>query len=150
MTPGKSRNIARVYEGKYKKNLLSGPQICHYCGMPARHMDHVPPLSKANCFSGPFFLVWACKECNYALNALPLATISDRCEFLKKKYERKYSKILKIPDWDEEELRDVSSSLRKYILKGISHRNSIRMRLHCLDSQIQTKTVIGATQIENE
>ena len=78
------------------------------------------------------------------LKAYPLYTIRSRCEFLKKKYRKRYSKVLKIPDWNERELSEIGKSLKKFILKGILSRDNIRTRLCCIEGRIQTEKGLEA------
>ena len=122
-----------VYSDRYNKNLLKGPQTCIYCGLFAEERDHIPPLAwirehpDADCV-----LVWTCKECNHVLSSQPLYTIEERCRFLIKKYKRKYTKVLKIPNWSNEELSTVDESLQLYILDGLNQKKTAQERLKYL------------------
>lgn len=136
-----------VYNDRYSRNLLKGPQTCIYCCAFAEHKDHVPPLKwirehpQADCV-----IVWACRECNHLLWGHPLYTIEERCKYLIKKYKKKYSKILKIPRWTDKELSEVGESLRNYILTGINEQKEIKRKLKFLRLSRKLRVIAWLSQ----
>lgn len=103
---------------------------CTYCGAPSDQLDHVTPKSYSDNLSyNKEFVVPCCGECNRLLTSHLYFSIADRAEYLHKKYSSRYSKALKVPDWDEDELEEVSSDMRKSVLSAISLRDELKARL---------------------
>jgi hypothetical protein len=110
---------------------------CHYCGMPADTVDHVPPRSvrsiilQEGATRWPFVEVDACHECNSLLGAQPPWTVSGRKDEIKKKLQRKYRRYLKIPRWTDEELAeyDKKSTLGSFIHEGVMIKRITEDRL---------------------
>jgi hypothetical protein len=96
-------------------------RFCVYCGDLANTEDHFPPASCTN--SG--FLLPCCKECN----GFAGTDFCKRAEMVKKKIEKKYKKILAMPEWDWEELRKIKANLRKEIKKCLEQKKSAQLRL---------------------
>lgn len=138
-----------VYNNRYSRNLLKGPQTCIYCCAFAEHKDHIPPLKwirdypQADCV-----IVWSCKECNYLLSGQPLYTIEERCGFLIKEYKRKYSRELKIPRWTDKELLSVAKSLRNYILFGVATQREVKRKLKFLRLSRELRIIAWLSQDE--
>jgi hypothetical protein len=110
--------------------------VCHYCGLLADTIDHIPPrsvrqtlidLGLASRYS--FIEVRCCHECNSALGARPLWTPRQRKEFIKEWITRRYKKYLNIPDWEDSELGKLGDNLRDATLHGLAVRDLIRFRL---------------------
>ena len=76
--------LKRLFEGEYT-TIDTIYDTCIYCGEKATHLDHVPPLSFVEHFTGNFLKVPACKPCNYSLgNSLGLTLLDRRIEILKR------------------------------------------------------------------
>lgn len=94
---------------------------CVYCGDYASTKDHFVPWSfnnapgkrKSQFALAGTELLDSCVECNSMASNNVFDTIEQKREFIQEKIERKYSKILKIPDWSENDLNELSSRLRK-------------------------------------
>lgn len=105
------------------------PEIppCHYCGMPADTVDHVPPRSvrpiilQQAATRWPFLEVPACHECNCLLGNREPWTIVARKKVIKEKLKRRYRRYLKIPDWTPQELEanPPRGLLGSYIHEGV-------------------------------
>ena len=121
---------------------FSGPLLepCYYCGLPASSIDHVIPRSlledlqdipdaMREITAGRRLTVPACRECNCMLSDNYDETLADRKARLKERLRRKYRSILVVPDWNDDELEQVSEALQSHIRAGIAHRNLIRRRL---------------------
>lgn len=116
--------------------------ICDYCGLLADTVDHVPPLSVRPALIelklAPryhFVEVRSCRECNTALGARPLWTISQRKQFLIKWITRRYDQYLQIPNWTEGELAKLSETLQDCVLDDLAVRDLTRHRLRRLQGQ---------------
>ena len=71
----------------------------------------------------------ACRECNSTLSGARILTIKERREAIKEKIRKKYRKFLSMPQWDDEELEEVSPEMRKYIMASLAIANHTRARL---------------------
>jgi hypothetical protein len=109
---------------------------CVYCGVAANTVDHVPPRSARTTIVSlglvlkyPFVEVPACNECNVLLGARSLWTVTERRAYIKKALRSRYSDVLRIPDWTDSELAQVSASMRSFILNGLFVRDFVRARV---------------------
>lgn len=101
--------------------------FCFYCGNLGECLDHCPPVSRMNLYpTVPKILIKSCNLCNRLLGARPLPTLASRIEFLLKKYTKKYSKIIKLPQWEQEEINELSGTLKQFIE---ATRNSKQMAI---------------------
>lgn len=105
---------------------------CEYCGSTLSiTRDHVIPISwsglKRNYSVGD--TVKCCMECNSMLGAKPLFCITGRASFLIGEVSKKYKNSLSTPDWSEDDLNDLSYSLRKKVISSIKERDFIKARL---------------------
>jgi len=98
---------------------------CTYCGELSDGLDHVRPqsLDEERSFRRDL-VVPCCRECNSALGARYLVTISVRASFLLGHYLKKYKRVIRAVDWSDEEVaqlgRHLASSVRV-------HRSQIDM-----------------------
>ncbi len=109
---------------------------CEYCGLVGDSVDHVPPTSVRPTLLElgiaaryPFVEVRSCRECNCGLGHLPLWTVKQRKEYIKKWLRRRYKKYLAIPDWTDSELGTLAQDLRDHTLHGLAVRDLTKARL---------------------
>ena len=116
---------------------------CYYCGNPADTTDHVVPrslliaitdsgvddLTAAAMKRGRRMTVPACRECNGMAGAKYHETLAERTEFVRERLNRRYRKVLGIPDWSAAELAELEPGLRGYVISGLIQRDLIRRRL---------------------
>lgn len=109
---------------------------CHYCGMLASGVDHIPPISVriALAESGiegqwPIKDVPCCVECNSAIGASAPFSLGDRRKIVKAFLRRKYRQCLKTPHWEEAEIACLGYGLQLLVRKNLAMRDTIRMRL---------------------
>jgi hypothetical protein len=98
---------------------------CTYCGDNAEEFDHFPPRAVTNYG----LLVPCCRECNSHISTLYAFSFKDRSLLAKDKIRKKYSKLLRIPEWDEEELNDMAPHMRDSVLDGQRIQEIIKQRL---------------------
>ena len=121
----------RIHNFKYKKAGFN-ERVCIYCGDWATVWDHVPPLIYATGYN-THIKYPSCRLCNGYLNAYNSTNIMERKEYLKEKYKQKYSKFLKIPDWDLWEFGHLDKKLSEYIKGSISIQKEIKNKIVCLN-----------------
>lgn len=113
---------------------------CVYCGLKAQARDHVLPLTRAVLinFDHPaakravgqgLNTVPCCHECNNIAEDEFFTNIRDKRVFIQKKLKKKYRKYLKTVLWDEEELREVSYTMRQDIEKMLHNRMIVERRI---------------------
>lgn len=109
---------------------------CAYCGLVGDTIDHVPPrsvrltlLNLGLAARYPFVQVRACRQCNSALGDRPLWTVRQRRAWLKRWLRRRYRRHLRMPDWSDHELNQLSPALRREVVRGLALRELTRRRL---------------------
>ena len=118
--------------------------MCYYCGEHgADTLDHTIPnsyYSPASVGKKPKArktdlvpMVDCCNECNTTLHNKLIIDVRGRANYLKEKYEKKYKRILTLPDWEEKEIKKLGKSLRATIKKGLIEKESIQERLDYLE-----------------
>lgn len=131
-----SRNVLiNRYDPVYREIGARGDP-CTYCGQVSDTMDHIPPIHMVEQASlagsdqeGPFIKVPACHECNSIIGSKRLLTIKARRNHVKDKLRAKYKHFLRIPNWDEDELAEVSPEFAKEIRASVKFGNHVRARL---------------------
>ena len=103
---------------------------CIYCGDIANHRHHysesVSNSGSVRNYSSE--TLPACSECNELLGAKN-PEYPECCIYLYDKIKDKHSNLLKQPDWDEEELEEMSPRFKKNIISHINERNIHKKRL---------------------
>ena len=109
---------------------------CTYCGLIGETTDHVPPQSARPTLIAlglapryPFVEVRCCHECNCALGRRPLWTVAQRKAYIKGYLKRRYRKYLAIPDWTDDDLKELSLDLQDFTRHGLAVRALTRHRL---------------------
>lgn len=77
----------------------------------------------------PFIEVDACRECNNLLNTRDLWTIAARKKFIRRILRIRYRRLLKLPDWTDEQLKELGRNLRSYIKASIIAKQVLLERL---------------------
>ncbi len=119
---------------QYKDRTSS---ICYYCGELPQSVDHCPAIAEVDRKGIEYFkkeripliLISACYECNQILSDHSIHTLSARKLFIKKALLKKYKKILAMPTWEEEELRELSDELRYHVEIGLKAKSAISLRI---------------------
>lgn len=113
---------------------------CAYCGMPADSKDHVIPRSYSRMMydvhnSRSKLLetfgetVPCCHECNSLLGATPALTVPERKKFVKAALKKRYRKVLKMPNWSEDEIDALKGLLQEHVKQRKMHKELIEGRL---------------------
>lgn len=75
------------------------------------------------------YVVPCCHECNTVLGNKLYHTVSSRAAYIHGKLQERYKKVLRTPDWEEEELEELSQDMRKSIEAGLAIRDKTRARI---------------------
>jgi hypothetical protein len=78
-----------------------------------------------------------CKECNALLSSRN-PEYPDCCLFLYNEIKSRHKKILNQPDWDEDDLEEMSAKFKKNILASIKEREIQKKRLENLMINYET------------
>ena len=115
------RKRAEIVLPAYKH--VSG-RLCVYCCQSAETKDHVPAVSTAWAFGTDYFrsqgiplLAYpSCQECNATLGAYSRRfDLKGRAADVYEKYRKKYARVMKQREWEDDELEELDYSLRSYI-----------------------------------
>jgi len=114
---------------------------CYYCGILTSGIDHVIPKAILQYFDNTdisklqpiiknrILTIPCCTECNHLLGANYQRTLKERKLFLKQKLRKRYKKILNLPNWNENEIKELKSHLQQFVRKGIEEKRIIKERL---------------------
>lgn len=109
---------------------LWAAEICVYCGEMADSRDHVPPTTVALRIGMRRKVVSACRECNLLLGPRPpWYSILARRRKIAEILRRRYSKVLRIPPWTEEEIQAFGPNLERSVREGLSGQRRARRRI---------------------
>lgn len=103
---------------------------CIYCGDIAKHRHHYEESISNSGLKRNYSTetLPACAECNVLLGTKN-PEYPECCIYLYNQIKERYSKVLKQPDWDKEELEEMSPRFKKNIIAHIKERNIHKKRL---------------------
>lgn len=99
---------------------------CIYCGEFASLQDHFPPLT----VSKHGWLLPSCAECNSIAGTEYPKNFIRRAEFVKNVLRKKYSKTLKTPIWEKQDIKELGYNLANAILTANKQKQIILARLN--------------------
>jgi hypothetical protein len=110
---------------------------CTYCNTEGEEIvrDHVISAASQghrNYKKHGNWIVPACHTCNGLLSDVPLTTIPERCGYLLDMYENKFKKILKLPDWTDEEIDSMGDKFKLFIIDSIKTKAILKHRMSIL------------------
>lgn len=116
--------------------MLEFSTPCFYCGAVATETDHCPPRSHRHklIMAGltdryEFVMVDSCKECNTILGAAPIWTLKERKAHIKKRLKQKHKKLMRMPAWSRDDLKELSPGLRQYVASSAITREVLIERI---------------------
>jgi hypothetical protein len=117
-----SDTLQQIQETKrWAAHRMRGAESCVYCGDWYECRDHYVPVSwlglQRHYTSGD--CVPCCQECNLLLGNVRIFDLSQRALFLGDRYQITRSKVLNLPNWSDEELKEIGYSLCKLIKRGL-------------------------------
>lgn len=124
-----------VYDSLYShEGELGDP--CVYCGVESCGWDHVPPLHYVGRLSDedrkrsrPRKLP-SCEECNKVLGGVVLTSLHDRRAWVKRQLRRRYAHQLRIPEWREDELAELTGRTREDVQTYSAFAQHLMQRLN--------------------
>ena len=107
---------------------------CIYCGEPGRDRHHYKE-SVANSGQKRRYkrgeTLPACRECNMLIGSLT-PTFTETCYLLYDKVSDRHKNVLSIPNWEQEDLKELEGRLRRTTVSKIRKKKLIIERLDFL------------------
>lgn len=120
-------DLVRIEKGSFGDaiSFLQSSAMCAYCGDYATDVEHVVPRHTRL----PTYTLPSCRECNGLAGGILFRSFRDKSAYIKSKILKRYGFVLKTPEWDREELREMGYAMRKQIEAYEAARKSIRRRI---------------------
>ncbi len=99
--------------------------ICFYCGEYGCEIEHVVPQHTRL----PTYTVLACRECNGMAGGELFANVLDKLHYIRGRREKKYAKVLSMPQWTKDELKDLGYAIRVRIEACENARQLVQSQL---------------------
>ena len=99
--------------------------VCAYCGRPANEREHVIP----KCTGFSTYILPSCGECNRLASGTFYWGYKEKLQGIKERRQNKYQKILKMPEHTEEELNELSGTLKAKIISKLVLKEIILQQL---------------------
>lgn len=133
--------LYRTYHQLYTQHYIEEGYTCIYCGAPGDTLDHSPPLSWLEPFGIealrrakiPLTTVPCCSECNGLLGDRKLLTVTDRLEYLEKKYHSLFEKLVR---WSDEELEEMGESFQRSIRAQRYREDELIRKIRAIEQRI--------------
>lgn len=116
---------------------------CAYCGAPSDSYDHVPPLAfvgrmpERDQIHCRLRKLPACVECNSALGSRLITNVKERRKVIREHLRKKYAHLLRIPQWSDEELAQLSTEGASEIRRYVRAANYVRARLNFYSADVE-------------
>lgn len=108
---------------------------CWYCGELATSIDHLFPQVIGG---GKGDTVPACLECNKTVQHMHAGSVAARCKFLFYAYVKKFKLNKFIPEWDDDEIEELTGSLKKTVKHKIMQRQRAIERVEYIRSRFMS------------
>jgi hypothetical protein len=106
---------------------------CIYCGGHVElQKEHVIPasyLGHRSSDSDKQWIVVACSVCNRLAGSFVCFSIPEKAKFILKRYKVKFKKILSVPFWSDDELKELDYALRKTVEASIEAKALLNVQL---------------------
>jgi hypothetical protein len=141
MNKQERNTLHRIYNGLYTRHYIEEGYFCIYCLAPADTLDHVPPLAWIEPFGIeafrrskiPLVTVPCCRECSGLLGDRKLLTVMDRLEYLEKKYQSLFDKLVR---WSDEELEDMGQSFQQSIRAQRYREDELTRKIRAIQQRV--------------
>lgn len=111
--------------------------VCIYCGQTGNiqreHVISCASTDRQRRYDKQEWIVPACAECNNLIGGNVASTVPARAKILLAKYRKRFAKILKMPEWSDAELAELSPSFRASVMASLSHKHKAKMCLKHLE-----------------
>jgi len=114
---------------------------CVYCGSDAQVRDHVIPVSFLGSIrsydNSQYWIVDSCEICNSLAGNKIFLNIPNKAKFIKKRYLSKFKKVLRTPEWSEEEMGEMGEmgyKLKKMIFSSMVAKRVILTKINYLST----------------
>jgi hypothetical protein len=108
---------------------------CVYCGDWYECIDHCVPIdwsgNSQSYAAGD--IVAACRQCARLLARFPKLSLTSRARYLRRAYQKRAAKWLRVPPWREEELQELGYGLQTQVRRALTARSVYLAKLHNLD-----------------
>lgn len=125
------------YQIQHQAQMDKLSLICTYCGFESDlELDHVIPvayLGSRKWDSSKQWIVNCCRQCNMFAGASYFGSIPDKARFIAKRYKSKFAKILRFPSWTQEDIEELSYTLRQGISESVLFKNMVKRRIDYLE-----------------
>jgi hypothetical protein len=108
------------------ENLDYEIEKCFYCGDYANSTDHFVPVSyyyngkrhgkHLTATYGKENLIPSCMECNQLASNKIFETKDKKRTFIQERLTQRYKKVINMPFWDDEEIKEMGYKLKKEII----------------------------------
>lgn len=99
--------------------------ICFYCGEFSSEREHVVPRRSGL----PTYTVRACGECNSLAGGELFTSILDKLQYVKERRTKKYSAVLRMPEWTPDELKDLGYAIKVRVESSEQARQLVKSQL---------------------
>lgn len=111
--------------------------LCFYYGNYACSKDHIPPVSYPDDFKEENrIIVRSCLLCNSLLGNKYLLTFLERFDYLLIKYQKRFKKILEMPDWTQDEIEEITGSLKRKVILDLKKKKAVEQKLMFIRTRI--------------
>lgn len=98
---------------------------CFYCGEIASEKEHVIPRHT----DLPTWIVPSCRECNAMANGAPFGSALEKLLAIREKRRKKHAKLLRMPQWTADELREMGPRMAKSIAVWMIAKDVVQAQL---------------------
>lgn len=105
--------------------ICEASNSCFYCGERATQDEHVV----AQVYDVETWTVRSCWECNALAGQEPFATITHKHEYIRDRRRLRYAKLLKMPEWTEDDLDEMGTNLRNTIIAYQRARDVVKTQI---------------------
>jgi hypothetical protein len=141
MNKQERNRLYRTYNRLYTRHYIEEGYFCIYCLSPADTLDHVPPLAWIETFGTealrkskiPLATVPCCRECNSLLGDRKLLTVMDRLEYLEKRYNKLFDKLVR---WSDDELEEMGQSFQQSIRAQRYREDELIRKIRAIEQRI--------------
>lgn len=124
----------------YKRGYDDDDVDCLYCGELADCIDHFLPISFLASLVEvgvrvESVLVKSCFNCNSIASDKVFSTVNEKRKHIydRLKEKSKNKKLLSLPEWTEDELSELSYTLRAVVVKDIRKKETLLRRLEFME-----------------